>query len=114
MHNIFEVTTCMLSSNPINMGVGKGCNAPLPRIFTQSFLNLLNFKNSSILVVNTGSIFISPPEKFFCQQPLLIYMICPFFCFSRNVIKFLWKNLVVLAETSTSWVMNFSIPVQLL
>ena len=41
-----------------------------PWIFTPSLLNLPNFKNSSILVVNTGSILIASPLKSFLPTPV--------------------------------------------
>ena len=49
----------------IAMGVDKGEQGrAIPHlIFTHSLLNLTNFKNSSVLVVNSGFILMGPPEK---------------------------------------------------
>ena len=58
----------------IYMGVGKGGGGAgqghgLPWIFTSSLLNLPNFKILQFLAVNTCSILVSPPWKFFCRRP---------------------------------------------
>ena len=71
------------------MGVGKGGRgqgrAMPPWIFTHSLLNLPNFKNSFILVVDTGSILIGPLLKNFLPTPLAIHF---------DILEFCKKNLV--------------------
>ena len=70
-NNLFK-NSGFLQTTSMDFARGAG-GATLPWIFTHFFLNLPNFKNFSILVVNAGFILIGP-LKIFLSTPLTTRM----------------------------------------